>query len=108
MAPERVLWHPPGSFPKLELKFDPRTGRAKIDPDAFVLQAVGESRFHMAGTHRITQRGVYLDTPERPWRADWVSCGLYDDGWTAPDEPPGFACSRTPARTTRLSNGHLA
>jgi hypothetical protein len=82
--PNEFSGTPPGSFPKLVLRFDPRTGRASIDPDAFVLQATNESRFHIAGTRRTTQRGVYLDTPDRPWRADWVSHGLYDDGWTRP------------------------
>jgi hypothetical protein len=82
--PNEFSGTPPGSFPKLALRFDPRTGRASIDPDAFVLQATNESRFHIAGTRRTTQRGVYLDTPDRPWRADWVSHGLYDDGWTRP------------------------
>jgi hypothetical protein len=80
--PNEFSGTPGGSFPKLPLRFDPRTGRANVDPDAFVLQAVGESRFHVAGKPRTTQRGINLDAPARPWRADWVSSGLYDDGWT--------------------------
>ena len=52
---------PPGSFPKLALKFDPRTGRANIDPDAFVAQAVGESRFHV-GRHCRRPNAASLST----------------------------------------------
>ena len=100
---ERVLRHTPGSFPKLTLKFDPRTGRANIDPDAFVLQAVGESRFHIAGTPRTTGRGIDLDLPDRPWRAEWVSFGLYDDGWTRPDRTARIRVFSNPGQHGRVN-----
>ena len=78
---------PAGTFPKLPLRFDPRTGKANIDLVSYVAQATGDARFHVAGRTLTAQRGVSLVLPERPWHADWVSYGLYDDGWTRPDTP---------------------
>ena len=101
--PNEFSGTPPGSFPKLTLRFDPVTGRANIDPDAFVLQAANESRFHIAGTRRTIQRGVYLDAPERPWRADWVSHGLYDDGWTRPGRTARIRVFAKPGQNGRRS-----
>jgi hypothetical protein len=65
------------------------------------LQATNESRFHIAGTRRTTQRGVYLDAPDRPWRADWVSHGLYDDGWTRPGRTARIRVFAKPGRHDR-------
>jgi len=31
-----------------------------------------------------TQRDVSIIFPDRPWRADWVTRGLYPDGWSRP------------------------
>lgn len=101
--PNEFSGTPPGSFPKLTLRFDPRTGKANIDPDAFVLQAVTESRFHVAGKLRITQRGINLDAPVRPWRADWVSYGLYDDGWTRPDRTARIRVFASPDQQGKVS-----
>ena len=102
-VPNEFSGTPPGSFPKLTLKFDPRTGRANINPDAFVLQAVGESRFHIAGAPRTTGRGIDLDLPERPWRAEWVSSGLYDDGWTRPDRTARIRVFSNPGQHGRVN-----
>ena len=84
--PNEFSGTPPGDFPKIDLRFDPTTGRANVDLDAFVAQAVAETRFHIVGEPFTTQRNVILSQPDRPWRADWVSYGLYDDGWTKPHE----------------------
>jgi len=75
---------PPGSFPKLNLQFNPQTGRANVDLDSYIAQSVTDARFRVAGRFLTTQRGVSIVFPDRPWRADWVSYGLYDDGWTRP------------------------
>jgi hypothetical protein len=73
----------PSTFPKLALTFD-RVGRANVSPPGDVAQAVGDTRFHVAGTVVTNNRNVFLVEPERPWRADWTTTGLYDDGWTKP------------------------
>jgi hypothetical protein len=73
----------PSTFPKLALTFD-RRGRANVSPPGYVVQAVGDARFHIAGTVVMNNRNVFLVKPERPWRADWTASGLYDDGWTKP------------------------
>ena len=73
----------PSTFPKLALTFD-RLGRASVSPPGDVLQAVADARFHIAGTVATNNRNVFLVHPELPWRADWTTTGLYDDGWTKP------------------------
>jgi hypothetical protein len=80
--PAEFEWTP-STFPKLALTFD-RVGRASISPPGDVLQAVADARFHIAGTVAINNRNVFLVHPELPWRADWTTTGLYDDGWTRP------------------------
>ena len=75
---------PAGTFPKLSLRFDPKTGKANIDSASYVAQAATDARFHIAGRTLTSQRGVSIVLPVRPWHADWVSYGLYDDGWTRP------------------------
>ena len=78
---------PAGAFPKLPLRFDAETGKANVDFDSYVAQAADDARFHIAGRTLTTQRGVSIVLPVRPWHADWVSYGLYDDGWTRPGKP---------------------
>jgi hypothetical protein len=75
---------PPGTFPKVALRFDPETGRANADFDSYVAQAVADARFHIAGRQLTTERDVSIVFPDRPWRADWTTSGLYPDGWTIP------------------------
>jgi hypothetical protein len=71
----------PSTFPKLALSFD-RLGRANVSPPGDVVQAVADARFHLAGKVITNNRSVFLVEPERPWRADWTTSGLDDDGWT--------------------------
>jgi hypothetical protein len=73
----------PSTFPKLALAFD-RLGRANVSLPGDVLQAVADARFHIAGTVMFNNRNAFLVRPEQPWRADWTTTGLYDDGWTKP------------------------
>jgi hypothetical protein len=73
----------PSTFPKLDLAFD-GAGHASASLPGDALQAVGDTRFHLAGNVLTNNRGVFLVEPERPWRADWSTTGLYDDGWTRP------------------------
>jgi hypothetical protein len=73
----------PSTFPKLALTFD-RSGRANMSPPGYIVQAVADARFHIAGTVVTNNRNVFLVEPERPWRVDWSTSGLDDDGWTKP------------------------
>src|SRR5262249_49088084 len=81
---------PPGSFPKIDPHFDARTGLANFDLDSYVAQATTDARFHVEGRVLTSQRGVAVVLPDRPWRADWVSYGLYPDGWTRPGQTARF------------------
>ncbi len=74
-------------FPKLYLTFDPKTGAASASPTRFVLTADQETRFHIAGTPRVTKPDVTLTAATLPWRLDWLTFGLFDDGWTKPGVP---------------------
>jgi hypothetical protein len=82
--PNEFSGTPPGSFPKVDLRFDPQTGLANFDVDSYVAQAAADARFHVKGRFLTTERDVSIVFPDRPWRADWVSYGLYNDGWTRP------------------------
>jgi hypothetical protein len=103
--PNEFSGTPPGSFPKLDLRFDPRTGRANVDLDMFVAQAVVETRFHIAGTQRTNKRNVNLVAPERPWRADWITYGLYDDGWTRPHTVAHIRIFASPGQRAKERRG---
>lgn len=71
-------------FPKVGLRFDPQTGRASVSLSPYVLEAEQESRFRVAGEEIANAEGLALIRADRPWRTDWLSFGLYDDGWTRP------------------------
>ena len=85
--PNQFSGTPPGSFPKIDPHFDPETGLANFDVDSYVAQAATDARFHIEGRFLTIQRGVSIVFPDRPWRADWVTYGLYPDGWTRPGTP---------------------
>jgi hypothetical protein len=80
--PGQFEWTP-STFPKLALSFGPH-GVANISRPGYVVQAIGDTRFHLAGSVVQNNRGVFLVQPEQPWRADWSTTGLYPDGWTQP------------------------
>jgi hypothetical protein len=71
-------------FPKVGLHFDPRTGRANVTLTRYVLGAQQESRFRISGKQVASDGGLMLVDAQRPWRVDWLSDGLFDDGWTRP------------------------
>jgi hypothetical protein len=91
---------PRGSFPKIALSFDRTTGRANVDFDSYVTQAVGDARFHIAGRQLTIQRDATVVFPERPWRADWITMGLYVDGWTVPGRTARIRVFPRPRRGT--------
>jgi hypothetical protein len=72
------------TFPKLDLRFDPRTGLASASPTRYVTESDLETRFRVRGTTVSLTRDVRLIDAGRAWRADWVSFGLDDDGFTVP------------------------
>jgi hypothetical protein len=71
-------------FPKVSWSFDPTTGRADVSLTRYVLEADQESRFRLSGEKVGGADGLSLIDTKRPWRSDWLSFGLYDDGWTRP------------------------
>jgi hypothetical protein len=71
-------------FPKIGLEFDPTTGAANVSPSSYVVQSITDSRFRISGTSPLQTPQVLLIKAIQPWRLDWLSFGLYDDGWTKP------------------------
>jgi hypothetical protein len=76
----------PSTFPKDELHFNDRTGRANESLTRYVVEDATESRFRVSGRGLQISRDTLLIDTERPWRTDWLSFGLYDDGWTKPGQ----------------------
>ena len=81
-VPHEFEWTP-STFPKIAIRFD-RLGRANVSPSPYVLQAVGDTRFHLRGDVVTNNRSAFLVHAELPWRVDWSTRELYDDGWTIP------------------------
>jgi hypothetical protein len=71
-------------FPKIHLAFDPKTGHATVSPTRWVVVSDKDTRFQLAGSVRLEVGDLQLSEPDEPWRAQWMSFGLYDDGWTRP------------------------
>ena len=85
-------------FPKVGLRFDPATGLADHTLTPYVLQADQDSRFRIAGKEIATSAdGLRLIRAVRPWRTDWLSFGLTDDGWTRPGLAARVRVFGTPA-----------
>jgi len=73
-------------FPKVYWQFAPTTGRADVSLTPYVLESDQESRFRVSGKEiaNSSTDGLRLIRADLPWRTDWLSFGLYDDGWTRP------------------------
>jgi len=71
-------------FPKTYLSFDARTGRVDVSPDPYAVVSNQDTRFGLAGTALVDQGAMILLHVASPWRLDWLSFGLWDDGWTKP------------------------
>jgi len=89
----------PETFPTTTLNFDPTNGRANVSPSDYVAQAVAETRFGLAGKVVGEDRGVDLIRADRPWRAQWLTFGLYRDGWTVPRVDGTIRIFATPNQT---------
>jgi hypothetical protein len=79
---DAVIWFPDNAVP-----FDPATGAASKTLTPYVVQSVGETRFRVSGTVVLQPGSVMVIKTAEPWRTDWLTSGLYDDGWTRPDTP---------------------
>jgi len=97
--PGEFYWTP-STFPKLVLRFDPTTGLANISPTPYAVEADNETRFRISGRALTDTRGVLLIQAAQPWRTDWLTSGLYDDGWTKPHVPAQIRIFSEPTQTT--------
>ena len=79
---DAVIW-----FPNNPMQFDQATGAASASLTPYVVQSVNETRFRISGTVMIQRPDVMLIQAASPWRTDWLTYGLYDDGWTQPGTP---------------------
>jgi hypothetical protein len=73
------IWLPP-----TELEFNQTTGAVNVSLSKYVVQSVTDSRFRISGTSPLQTPQILLIKALQPWRLDWLSFGLYDDGWTQP------------------------
>lgn len=99
-------WYPGGkfaeiqsTFPRLDEHLDPATGRASASPTRYVAESDQETRFRISGPTVSVTRDVRLIDAGRAWRADWLSSGLDDDGFTLPGRPAGVRIFATPGRS---------
>jgi len=92
----------PSTFPAAVLHFDPKTGAANASPSRFVVQSAGETRFRLDGDVWTFTRGALLIQAGDKWRADWLSFGLYDDGWTKPGVVARIRIFPAPGQTEGL------
>ncbi len=71
-----------------------------------VLAALTDSRFGFAGRQVAANVGMTLEKLKRPWRATWLSRGLYPDGWIRPGRPASirvFAEQGNPTEKVKLA-----
>ena len=76
---DAVVW-----FPNTALSFDPQTGAASRSWSPYVVQSLNETRFRISGNEQAVHSDVMLIDAQMPWRTDWLTFGLYDDGWMRP------------------------
>jgi len=92
----------PGTPAWAEL-FDRRTGKARETPDSRYALFYGyDARFRLAGIQHQFERDAYIVEPERPWRADWITRGIWPDGYTRPHTPTTITVYAKPGQTTPL------
>ncbi len=76
---DAVIW-----FPNTPLAFNPRTGAASASLSPYVVQSLNETRFRISGNEQVVHANLMLIDAKMPWRTDWLTSGLYEDGWTQP------------------------
>jgi hypothetical protein len=72
------------TFPKLMLQFDPANGASATSPTRYGAESDKETRFRLSGRAIGLNQDVLLIDAGKKWHLDWLSFGLYDDGWTRP------------------------
>ena len=74
--------------PHWRTRFDPRTGAAlDVSPQTpFAFFHKTDVRFRLAGRQLVYDREAYVFETVRPWRATWLTDGIYPDGWTRPHQ----------------------
>jgi hypothetical protein len=83
--------------------FDERTGAARnLDPTQFAMIHGTDVRLRLAGTVRILDRDAYLFETERPWRATWLTNGIWPDGFTRVGAPATISVFPEPGQTQPL------
>jgi hypothetical protein len=98
--PHEFQWTP-STFPETVLHFNPTTGLANVSPTTYVAESFQESRFHISGTpvpSDADTRGTSLIQADQPWRTDWLTFGLSDDGWTSPGRTGRVRVFATPGQ----------
>jgi hypothetical protein len=90
------------TFPKIFPRFDLTTGRADVSPTRYVIHANQESRFRISGPVRAQMADAMLIDAGQAWRTDWLSFGLYDDGWTQPGVVARVRVFATPGQRRSL------
>ena len=82
-------------------EFEPRTGRMSEPGETpYVLVHKADVRFRIAATQVHYEREAYVMEAEQPWRAAWVTDGIYGDGWTRPHTPARIKVFADPGQTT--------
>lgn len=83
--------------------FDARTGVARnVVPTEFAMAHGTDVRLRLAGTLRLLDRDAYLFQTERPWRATWLTNGIWPDGFTRPGVPATISVFPMPGQTQPL------
>ena len=91
-------------LPQLALRFNQRSGSANISPDPLRRRAPRRHPGAALRQHAARRpRQVLIDTGGDPWRADWISRGLDDDGWTMPGRAAQLRLFPQPARSIRAN-----
>ena len=71
-------------LPKTQLAFSTTTGAVNVSLSKYVVQSITDTRFRISGSSPLQTPQVLLIKALQPWRLDWLSFGLYDDGWMRP------------------------
>jgi len=89
--------------PHWRTNFDPRTGAALDAPETqFAFFHKTDVRFRLAGRQLVYDRDAYVLDTARPWRATWLTDGIYPDGWTRPHRPATITVFAEPGQKRPL------
>ncbi len=79
------ITYTPDTFPTPNVSIEPRTGvLSGVGTPDFIVRTTLDSRFGPAGTAVAAGPQLELVDLEVPLRAQWLTLGLYPDGWTHP------------------------